>query len=70
MASNKQVASLAAAPYIPQSPPFPSSPLLSSPPPQREKEGKQKPKKQPPSRRKGKKIYNYQHSDNVPETIT
>jgi hypothetical protein len=67
MASNKQVASLAAAPYIPQSPPFPSCPLLSST--SEEKRRKTKTKKQPP-RRKGKKTYNYQHSDNVPETIT
>jgi hypothetical protein len=65
MASKKQVASLAAAPYIPQSPPFPSSPLLHL----RGKKKENKNQKKPP-RRKGKKIYNYQHSDNVPETIT
>jgi len=66
MASNKQVASLAAAPYIPQSPPFPSSLLLHL----RGKKKEKKTKKAPPPPKKWKKIYNYQHSDNVPETMT
>jgi len=51
MASNKQVASLAAAPYIPQSPPFPSSLLLHL----RGKKKKKKNQKSPPPKKNGKK---------------
>jgi len=51
MASDKQVASLAAAPYIPQSPPFPSSLLLHL----RGKKKKKKNQKSPPPKKNGKK---------------